>query len=111
MQLNLSGQHVELTSALHDYVRTKLSRLERYFDHVTNVNVVLSVEKQTQRAEASVNVARGQLHANAEDDDMYAAIDALCDKLDRQILKHKEKLGNHHRGEGRLNSPVEEPLT
>ena len=109
MQLNLSGQHVELTPALQDYVRSKLDRLERHFDHVTNVHVVLSVEKLTQRADASVNVARGQLHANAESDDMYAAIDALIDKLDRQILRHKEKLGNHHRGEGRLKSLSEEP--
>jgi len=111
MQLNLSGQRVELTAALQDYVRTKLARLERHFDHVTNVNVVLSVEKQTQRAEASVNVSRGQLHANAQDDDMYAAIDALSDKLDRQILKHKEKLSDHRRGDARPDSPQEESLT
>jgi len=109
MQLNLSGQHVELTTALREYVRNKLARLERHFDHVTNVNVVLSVEKQVQRAEASVNVAKGQLHANAEGGDMYAAIDALSDKLDRQILKHKEKLGSHRRTEGRIDTPAEEP--
>ena len=101
MQLNLSGQHVDLTPALRDYVRSKLDRLEKHFDHVTNVHVVLSVEKQTQRADASVNVARGQLHANAESSDMYAAIDSLIDKLDRQILRHKEKLSDHHRSEGR----------
>jgi len=101
MQLNLSGQHVELTPALREYVRSKLDRIEKHFDHVTNVNVVLSVEKQTQRADASVNVAQKQLHANAESSDMYAAIDALVDKLDRQILRHKEKLSDHHRSEGR----------
>ena len=108
MQLNISGQHIELTPALQEYVRNKLARLERYFDHVSNVHVVLSVAKKTHRAEASVNVARGQLHANAQDSDMYAAIDSLVDKLDRQIVKHKEKLGDHHRNEGRMESPSEE---
>ncbi len=107
MQLNVSGQHVELTSAMQEYVRSKLVRLERHFDHVSNVHVVLSVAKKTHRAEASVNVARGQLHANAQGDDMYAVIDALIDKLDRQIVKHKEKLGDHHRSEGRMESPSE----
>lgn len=99
MQLNLTGHHLDITPSLRDYVRDKLQRLERHFDHVTNVNVVLIVEKQSQRAEASVNVSRGQLFADAAGGDMYAAIDALVDKLDRQILKHKEKLTDHHRGE------------
>jgi putative sigma-54 modulation protein len=102
MQLNLTGHHVDLTPALREYVREKMQKLERHFDHVTNVNVVLTVEKQTQRAEASVNIAKGQLFADASNADMYAAIDALIDKLDRQILKHKEKLTNHHRSDGGL---------
>ena len=97
MQLNLSGHHVEITDSLRAYVREKLDRLERHFDHVTNVNVVLTVEKAARRAEASVNVSKAQLHADATRDDMYAAIDALVDKLDRQIIKHKEKLTRHHR--------------
>ena len=104
MQLNLTGHHVELSPALRQYVTEKLGKLERHFDHVTNVNVVLTVEKQVQRAEASVNVAKGQLFADASSEDMYAAIDALVDKLDRQILKHKEKLTNHHRSEGGLKA-------
>ncbi len=107
MQLNLSGQHVEVTSALRKYVSNKIVRLERHFDHVTNVNVVLSVAKQTQRADASVNVAKAQLHANAVGEDMYAAIDALIDKLDRQILRHKGKLGNHRRKDIRPNNAPE----
>ena len=105
MQLNLTGHHVDITPALRDYVRAKLDKLERHFDHVTNVNVVLKVEKQMQRAEASVNVSKGQLFADASGEDMYAAIDALIDKLDRQILKHKEKLTDHHRAGGGLKAP------
>ena len=104
MQLNLTGHHVDITPALRDYVREKLDKLERHFEHVTNVNVVLTVEKQKQRAEASVNVAKGQLFADASSEDMYAAIDALIDKLDRQILKHKEKLTDHHRSDGGIKS-------
>jgi putative sigma-54 modulation protein len=104
MQLNLTGHHVDVSAALRDYVSEKLGRLERHFDHVTNVNVVLTVEKQQQKAEASVNVSKGQLFADASSDDMYAAIDALIDKLDRQILKHKEKLTDHHRAGGGIKS-------
>ena len=104
MQLNLTGHHVDITPSMREYVREKLDRLERHFEHVTNVNVVLTVEKQIQRAEASVNVAKGQLFADATSENMYAAIDALIDKLDRQILKHKEKLTDHHRGDGGLKA-------
>jgi putative sigma-54 modulation protein len=106
MQLNLTGHHVDITESLRDYVTEKLSRLERHFEHMTQVNVVLTVEKQQQRAEATVNVAKGQLFADASSEHMYAAIDALADKLDRQLLKHKEKLGDHHRGDGGLKSQI-----
>ena len=91
MQLNISGHHVELTEALKDYVNEKFQRLERHFDQISNTNVTLQVEKLRQIAEATVNISGGELHAKAETEDMYAAIDALVDKLDRQILKHKEK--------------------
>jgi len=91
MQLNISGHHVELTEALKDYVNDKFQRLERHFDQISNTNVTLQVEKLRQIAEATVNISGGELHAKAETEDMYAAIDALVDKLDRQILKHKEK--------------------
>lgn len=100
MQLNITGQKIDVTPALHDYVTSKLSRLERYFDNVTNVHVVLAVEKLNQKAEATVHVAGGKLFADATDENMYAAIDALIDKLDRQIKKHKEKLTDHHRSDG-----------
>lgn len=104
MQINLSGHHVDISPALRDYVTSKLSKLERYFDHVTNAHVVLTVEKQVQKAEASIHVSGGLLFADATEQDMYAAIDALTDKLDRQIRRHKEKLTDHHRSEGGIKS-------
>ena len=96
MQITVTGHHVDITDSMRDYVTSKLERLERHFDHVTNVNVVLGVEKLRQTAEATINMSGAQIHAQAEQqENMYAAIDALADKLDRQILKHKEKLKNH----------------
>jgi putative sigma-54 modulation protein len=100
MQLNLSGHHIEITSALRNYVSSKMERLERHFDHVTNIHVILSVEKSRQKAEATIHVRGANLFANAEHEDMYAAIDGLTDKLDRQIKKHKEKLKDHHQADG-----------
>lgn len=91
MQLNISGHHVELTTSLKDYVTNKLDKLERHFDHISNVQVTLSVEKLRQKAEATLHISGADIHATAEQQDMYAAIDMLIDKLDRQILKHKEK--------------------
>lgn len=100
MQLTLTGQHVDITPALRDYVENKLGRLERHFDNMISIQVVLDVEKIRHKAEATVNLAGASLFADAEADDMYAAIDALADKLDRQVTRHKEKLTDHHRGEG-----------
>jgi putative sigma-54 modulation protein len=109
MQLNLSGHHLNITPALRNYVSSKMERLERHFDHVTNMHVILSVEKRNQKAEASLHVSGAKLFANAEDADMYAAIDALTDKLDRQIKKHKEKLKDHHQSQGGIKTqPIEE---
>jgi putative sigma-54 modulation protein len=96
MQLNLTGHHVEITPSLRDYVSRKLERLERHFDHVTDIHCVLTVEKLRHRAEATVNIAGGRLFADATEEDMYAAIDGLVDKLDRQIRRHKEKITDHH---------------
>ena len=95
MQINVSGHHVEVTPALRDYVGSKFSRLKRHFNQITNTNVTLIVEKQIQKAEANVHVAGADLFAISESDDMYAAIDTLTDKLDRQLIKHKEKSKNH----------------
>ncbi len=100
MQLNITGHHVEVTDSLKAYVAEKLERLEKHFDHVNNVHVILSVEKQRQKSEATVNVNGASLFADSTEEDMYAAIDSMTDKLDRQIKKHKEKLKDHHRNEG-----------
>ena len=100
MQLNITGHHVEVTDSLKAYVAEKLERLEKHFDHVNNVHVILSVEKLRQKSEATVNVNGASLFADSTEEDMYAAIDSMADKLDRQIKKHKEKLKDHHRQEG-----------
>lgn len=98
MQINVTGQHLDITDSLRDYVNTKLAKLERHIDTVTNGHVVLSVEKLRQKAEATIHINGANLFAEAEDENMYAAIDALTDKLDRQVKKHKEKRSDHHRG-------------
>ncbi len=97
MQINISGHHVELTPAIKNYVNTKLDRLERHHDRITSTNVILSVDKLRQKAEASVHVSGKDFFADCESEDLYAAIDLLADKLDRQLIKHKEKMRNHHR--------------
>ena len=102
MQINLTGHHMDITPAIRSYVENKFSRLERHIENMTKIHVVLSIEKERKKAEASILVNKGKIHADALHEDMYAAIDALTDKLDRQIKKHKEKLTNHHRGEKSL---------
>ena len=104
MQLNLTGHHIEVTSAMRSYVENKFGRVERHFDNMTNVYVILSVEKGRQIAEATIHVNRAKIFADDEHENMYAAIDGLIDKLDRQIKKHKEKLSNHHRGKSSLKN-------
>jgi putative sigma-54 modulation protein len=102
MQINITGHHIDITPAIRSYIENRFERLERRFDLVTNVHVVLEVENARQRAEATIHVSRGNLFADARHDDMYAAIDALVDKLDRQLKKHKEKLTDHRQREGRV---------
>lgn len=92
MQINISGHHVEVTDALKDYVADKLQKLERHTGDITSIQAILSVEKNRQKAEATIRVKGADLFANAESEDMYAAIDMLTDKLDRQVVKHKEKM-------------------
>ncbi len=91
MNLNLTGNHVEITSAMRDYVTSKINKITRHFDHVIDVSVILSVEKHKQKAEANVHVKGKDIFVEADGENMYASIDSLIDKLDRQILKHKEK--------------------
>ncbi|MDH5377738.1 MAG: ribosome-associated translation inhibitor RaiA [Gammaproteobacteria bacterium] len=106
MHIDVTGHHCEVTTAMRDYVNEKIGRLSHHFDHVINTHVILEVEKQTQKAEATVQVSGGTLFASASDENMYSAIDALTDKLDRQIIKHKQKLQNH-RGKSAPN-PTED---
>ena len=99
MNLQISGHHLEITPALRDYVTGKLERVTRHFDHVIDVNVILSVEKLKQKAEVTVHLAGKDVYVESIDEDLYAAIDILADKLDRQVQKYKQKLQDHHRGE------------
>jgi putative sigma-54 modulation protein len=95
MQINLTGHHIDITESLREYVDIKFAKLERHFDHITNVHVILNVEKTNQKAEATVHLNGGEIFADSVHDDMYAAIDGLIDKLDRQVIKHKEKMKKH----------------
>ena len=96
MQLSVTGHHIEVTPALREYVGTKLARLERHFDNMTDIHCILTVEKLNHKAEATVHMGGGTIHADSIEADMYAAIDMLVDKLDRQVKRHKEKITDHH---------------
>ena len=112
MQLDLTGHHVEITDSMRNYVNTKFEKLARHFDNVTNTHVILTVEKLRQKAEATIHITGHNLFAESVDEDMYAAIDSLVDKLDRQVKKHKEKASDHHRAEGGLkNQPLQTPTS
>ncbi|QGX40667.1 ribosome hibernation-promoting factor, HPF/YfiA family [Permianibacter aggregans] len=95
MQINLTGHHVEITDAIRSFVNEKFQKLTRHFDNITNVHVVLTVEKLRQKAEAKINLSGGEIYADCEDANMYTAIDLLIDKLDRQVIKHKEMMRGH----------------
>jgi putative sigma-54 modulation protein len=95
MNLNLTGHQLTITPAIRDYVGSKLERVKRHFDHVIDVTVVLSVEKLRHKVEVNLHTRGKDIHVESVESDMYAAIDALADKLDRQVLKHKEKLAVH----------------
>ena len=107
MNLQISGHHLEITPAIHAYVTGKLERVTRHFDNVIDVNVILSVEKLKQKAEVTVHLSGKDVYVEAIEDDLYAAIDSLSDKLDRQIQKYKQKVQDHHRG-SKLNVDVPE---
>lgn len=113
MNLQLTGHHLEVTPALRDYVTNKLSRISNHFDHVIDVKVTMSVEKLSQKVEATLHVPGNDLHAQSANDNMYSAIDLLTDKLDRQVLKHKEKQGDHHKVNGAVKHQqiIEEDLS
>ena len=104
MKIELTGHHIEVTDSLRNYVTDKMAKLERHFDKVSNTHVILRVEKNDQKAEATVHMSGHDIFAEAHAEDMYASIDALVDKLDRQVKKHKEKIKNHLH-----HKPVEAP--
>lgn len=106
MQITVSGQQVEVTEPLKTYASEKIGRLQRHFDHMTTGNVVLHVEKTHHKAEATIYAKGATLHADATGENMYAAIDALADKLDRQVLKHKEKTTNHRTSDAPLKKQL-----
>lgn len=95
MQVTITGHHLEVTEALHNYANTKLEKLNNHHDRITSVQVRLAVDKMAQIAEGTLHVSGKDLHAEASHEDLYAAIDFLVDKLDRQLLKHKEILRAH----------------
>ena len=99
MNLHLTGHHVEITPSIREYVTHKLERINRHFDHVIDVSIILSVEKLQQKAEVTVHVSGKDIHVESEDTDLYAAIDRLVDKLDRQVMKHKERFQSARHGQ------------
>ena len=106
MNLTISGHHVEVTPALREYVLTKLDRVTRHFDQVVDVNVLLTVEKlkeeeRRQKAEVTLHTKGKDIFVEHANEDMYAAIDQLMDKLDRQVVRHKDKLQSHHHESGK----------
>jgi putative sigma-54 modulation protein len=101
MNLNISGHHLDVTPALRDYVVTKLDRVTRHFDQVVDINVLLSVEKlrekdKRQKAEVTLHVKGRDIFVEHAHEDLYAAIDQLMDKLDRQVVRHKDRVQDHH---------------
>ena len=108
MQIELTGHHIEVTDSLRNYVNEKISRLERHFDKVSNTHVILTVEGMRQKAEATVHMSGHDIYADHTEEDMYAAIDKLVDKLDRQVKKHKEKITNHLHNKNNNNFTLEE---
>lgn len=98
MNLHITGHHIHVTPAIRDYLSTKMERVNKHFDHVIDVNVIMSVAKLHQKVEATMHVRGREIFCESTQEDMYAAIDALIDKLDRAIIKHKEKHFGHRHG-------------
>jgi len=97
MNLNITGHHLEVTESIRDYLTGKLEKVIRHFEHVTATHVILSVAKLRQKAEITVHVRGKDIFVESEEEDLYAAIDSMVDKLDRQVVKHKEKKADHTR--------------
>ncbi len=96
MKIQITGRQVEVTQAIKEFIDNKLSRLEKHFDHISRAHVILTVTKGQHTAEANLDISGAKIFAQDTEKDMYAAIDLLIDKLDRQLIKHKEKISNHN---------------
>jgi putative sigma-54 modulation protein len=96
MNLQISGHHLEVTPAIRNYMTSKLERITRHFDQVIDMNAVLSIDNIRQKAEITLHVRGKDIHVESVDDDLYAAIDSLIDKLDRQVIRYKDKRQDHH---------------
>jgi putative sigma-54 modulation protein len=101
MNLTISGHHLDVSPALRNYVTSKLDRITRHFDQVVDVKVILTVENQKekerrQKAECNIHVKGNDMFAESSHADLYAAVDELVDKLDRQVVRHKDRLQDHH---------------
>ncbi len=99
MQMNITGHQIEVTQPIKDYIDTKFERIKRHFDQVINTHVILSVEKVRHKAEATMHIGGKDFFADSTEEDLYAAIDLLTDKLDKQIRRHKDKVSDKHRTE------------
>jgi len=107
MNIHLTGHHLEITPAIRDYATGKFGKIKRHFDNVIDVNIILSVEKLRQKAEATVHISGKNVFVECEDENLYAAIDTLVDKLDRQAKKHKEKLSARRHDDSSKTAPIE----
>ncbi|MGB8516252.1 MAG: ribosome-associated translation inhibitor RaiA [Gallionella sp.] len=108
MNLNITGHHLEITPAIREYTAGKFGKIKRHFDNVIDVQIILSVAKLKQKAEATVHISGKDVFVECDDDNLYAAIDNLVDRLDRQVIKHKEKLsGRRHDDSGKHSAMAE----
>jgi putative sigma-54 modulation protein len=94
MNLHITGHHLEVTPAIREHVTSKFDKIKRHFDNVIDVKIILSVEKLKQKAEATIHISGKDVFVECDDENLYVAIDMLVDKLDRQVIKHKEKLSS-----------------
>jgi putative sigma-54 modulation protein len=106
MQINITGHHIEITPALRAYVTEKLQRIYRHFDHVISTDVILKVDSNNKHAEAKVVAAGKSLFAQDAGDDMYAAIDGLIDKIDKQVRRYKDRVRGHHATAAKRAAPA-----
>jgi putative sigma-54 modulation protein len=95
MNLSITGRHLEVTPAINEYVKTKLARVARHFDNVIDTQVMLSIERLKHTAEVTMHLRGKDIHCEASDENLYAAIDLLADKIDRQVIKYKDKVQDH----------------